>query len=81
MEQPGTDVARVHLERFCIRCGRYDLRVELPEPETAPASDRERWMAGQRRKALALRGAPEPEQWVCSMCGCGECADAGAPQP
>jgi len=48
MEQTGTDVARVHLERFCIRCGRYDLRVELPEPETAPASDRERWMAGPR---------------------------------
>jgi hypothetical protein len=75
LEQNSTTAPSVHLDRFCTRCGRYDLRVDVPPRDAPPVNDREQWMAAQRRKALALRGAPAPEQWVCPKCGCYECVE------
>jgi hypothetical protein len=77
MQETSSGGVRVHLDRFCMRCGRYEVRAELPPPPVQPGREREQWMEAQRRKAQALRGTLKPEVWVCQRCGCEDAKPAG----
>ena len=78
MEEPGSEIV-VHLNRFCLKCGRYDLQVIYPEAAPTRVKRRERgelerqvrqrWLEAQRDKARRARAPQQESRWVCPHCG------------